>query len=77
MSEWQPIETAPKDGTNIFVCAPGYTWPEVVRYEIYDEETALEVGDDGFWRYADDVFADLADVDIDSLTHWRSIEMPQ
>lgn len=77
MSEWQDISTAPKDGTKFFLWAPGYEWPEVIYWEEYpDDEAIQEAGDDGFWRYADDLFADVADVDIDDATHWMPLPKP-
>ena len=75
-ADWQPIETAPKDGTNILGIAPGYDWPEVVRYEEYDPDCAEEAGEPGFWRYSDDLSADVAELEISELTHWRPLPAP-
>ena len=48
--KWQPIETAPKDGTEILACwdapTPEYKTRGVVRWEIYNA-----VGD-GYWATA-------------------------
>lgn len=73
---WQPIETAPKDGTNIQVWAEGYEWPEVVRYELYDPEDAEEIGMPGYWRYSEEMLADVANVEDEAVTHWRSLPPP-
>jgi len=77
MSEWQPIETAPKDGTVIMVWAKGYTWPEVVLYEKYMPEDAEEIGEPGYWRNAEDLLAEVTDdISADEWTHWMPIPPP-
>lgn len=42
MSEWQPIETAPKDGTWVLGWAPGWTvvtmaWCDIPLYPVSDK----------------------------------------
>jgi hypothetical protein len=75
--QWQPIETAPKDGTDILVWAVGYRWPEVVRYVLYnDPAIEEEAGEPGFWRYSDDVFADVCEIEEGEFTHWMPIPSP-
>lgn len=70
------MSAAPKDGTNIQVFAGGYDWPDVIRYELYDEDVAEEIGDDGYWRYSEDLLAEVAEVEFGTLTHWASIVLP-
>jgi hypothetical protein len=31
--KWEPIETAPKDGTNVFLYVPGAVFPQVGRWD--------------------------------------------
>jgi hypothetical protein len=73
---WQPFETAPMNEQKILATAIGYEWPEVIFYQIFDEDTAKEVGEPGFWRYADDLFADVADIEYGQFTHWRPLPAP-
>jgi hypothetical protein len=70
------MSAAPKDGTNILVFAEGFDWPEVIRYEQYGEEYAEEIGEDGFWRYSEDLLADVAEIEFGTLTHWAPITLP-
>lgn len=67
---WRPIETAPKDGTAFMVWAGGYEWPEVVRWEAYSAEDAEEIGEPGYWTYAESLMADATD-DCGSK-HWTA-----
>jgi hypothetical protein len=77
MMEWQPIETAPKDGTVIHVWADGFEWPETVRWEFYDENTAKEIGEDGYWSYAEGMLAEYTDgCEPETWTHWRPLPEP-
>lgn len=77
MTTWQPIETAPKDGTVIFVHAPKYEWPEAVLYEEYDEDTARSLGEAGFWRYAETTMAEICtDAGEERWTHWMPLPPP-
>lgn len=69
---WQPIETAPKDGTPILVWADGYEWPEVIRWYAYDPEDAAEIGELGYWHYAEETLAESYDW-LHEVTHWRPL----
>lgn len=74
---WRPIETAPKDGAPILVWADGYEWPETVRFELYDTDDAEEVGEPGYWRFADTLLADVTDsAGEEDWTHWRPLPPP-
>lgn len=74
LSGWQDISTAPKDGTRFHVWADGYEWPETVLWELYDEETAEEIGEVGYWTYAETLMSDAADdCGQDDWTHWRPL----
>lgn len=75
--EWLPIESAPKDGANIFVWSPGYQWPEVVRYERYADDDAEEIGEEGYWTYSEQLLADATDSPgPEDWTHWMPLPTP-
>jgi len=64
MTEWQPIETAPKDGRRILVYAE--TWPEIAVAEWRDKGITLEG-----WR-----LHPFNDIDPEPLTHWMPLPEP-
>lgn len=47
-TEWRPIETAPKDGTHIACCAPGWDYVEVRRWVNYERDSETL----SFWAIA-------------------------
>jgi hypothetical protein len=79
MSEWQPIETAPKDGTNVFVCVPtDSSFPTAAFYltSAYCEE---EYGDPDYmeegWYWAPGYPSDFHEYPINP-THWMPMPAP-
>lgn len=71
---WRDIESAPKDGTKFMVWADGFEWPEVVFWQDYDPEDAEEIGEPGYWRYAEDLLDDATDsCEPDQWTHWMPL----
>lgn len=73
LTEWQPIETAPKDGTRILACADyviGEQWgahahPQTVRWETYYPNAPGK----GLWR-------DKNGHKQMHLTHWTPLPKP-
>ncbi len=72
MSEWQPIETAPKDGSEILVgymhidtlCVHNAFWLD------YDEECPNETG---WWTYS---YSEVSRTKLDGIyspTHWMKL----
>lgn len=60
---WQPIETAPKDGTRFLVCRePGDSDLEIVEWATHRPEGGWYNGD---WTY-----------ELDSFTHWMPLPDP-
>ena len=70
MSEWQPIETAPKDGTTILVNDTTGTCPwAAARYSAFHEWSG--------WAYDDDILQDACP-NGPQPTHWFDVpEAPQ
>lgn len=68
MSDWQPIETAPKDGRHILVNDP-FQLPRVVAAKwVEGEGYALFV-------YADEVLQDIC-AEGPQCTHWMPLPEP-
>jgi hypothetical protein len=66
MNDWQPIETAPKDGTTVIVYDPAYAQPVVPG--AWDSEEEAEGGQT--WRASD------AEWDRLNPTHWMPLPAP-
>jgi len=69
--EWQPRETAPKDGTTILVWEPN-ALPNVVAALWH-----LEPDDEEYegWVYADETMSDIVP-DGPEFTHWMPLPPP-
>lgn len=72
--EWQPIETAPKDGTAILLweqysAAPFVGWwvPSCQEWTVSKEHVSAEGGWDG---------ANVVDLLVAPITHWMPLPKP-
>ena len=69
MSEWQPIETAPRDGTEIIARMGTATPPycESMYFVPFDDDES-----DGMWHWTQDGDAPA----INKPTHWMPLPSP-
>ena len=76
---WQPIDTAPKDGTRILlfsgrdgVCLGRWVEMKCKRWELVDECTQKAVGEDDYsmWGGSD---GDGGEISSATLTHWMPL----
>lgn len=74
MSEWQPIDTAPKDGTVFFGFDPEDRYPQPMKWEEYEPQYAEEQEEPGYWTYAEALIADV--VGEAKPTHWMPLPPP-
>jgi hypothetical protein len=69
MSEWQPIESAPRDACVILLCVPGAFGTQWVGAGWYDENH------DGWWE-VNTHYSDAQDGQIHNPTHWMLFPPP-
>ncbi len=67
MTDWQPIETAPRDGTKIIAWRPAVGVADTMYYAEYEGLTG------GAWHWADD--GDAPHVERQP-THWMPLPPP-
>jgi hypothetical protein len=70
MNEWQPIETAPKDGTYVLTVVAGYV-PCVYRWHEYNG--VAKFGPDAEDFAEEDHFIKMWDEVLYSPTHWMPL----
>jgi hypothetical protein len=69
VSQWQPIETAPKDGSMIVVFSPEFYEAELEPLDQMDWFCVVR-WNDGEWRYAGGEYT------FDNVTHWMPLPDP-
>jgi hypothetical protein len=74
MSNWQPIETAPKDGTVVLLFSPDADGPQIIlaqwrEYVDADDPTNKL---SAWYDYWDE---DAPEIEV-GLTHWHSVPEP-
>ncbi len=67
MSEWQPIETAPRDGTHVIVA-----YDEIVGEARFDDEGGPHAG----WYWTDQHWTDAVGGEAFYPTHWQPLPEP-
>ena len=67
--EWQPIETAPKDGTEIRVAVEWFTLSDGSKVKVVSQTLIYWISDFG-WH------CNLLDIDDVTITHWQPLTRP-
>jgi hypothetical protein len=79
MNDWQPIETAPRDGSRVLCWGPSWDWPGFLRWFDAHPRSGLPSWEDASeydQSYYYNVFTDLPGSGKDTPTHWFPIPAP-
>ena len=72
---WQPIETAPKDGTDILICRVGETEIEITQWCSYKNSHFVELSN-GDFRKVNDEPTEFWNGNGHRATHWHPLPSP-
>lgn len=75
MSEWQPIETAPKDRRRIVAFVPDELGDHQIQIAEFDDDYA-SLSSAPFWRYNGDGFASGRYSRAHQPSHWMPLPEP-
>ena len=75
--QWQPIETAPKDGTRVLVCADIWMWDRTIDKEVTAPQTLIAEWRDREWA-VDDWNYDCCGCSPETVkpAHWMPLPEP-
>ncbi len=78
MSAWQPIETAPKDGTWFLICraSEGFDSYEVGRYDPLMHDHYEPVGGGLYRKVQDQIYDWRGFSNFPRATHWMPLPSP-
>ena len=80
MNEWQPIETAPRDGSYFVTANFSEPFPEDGEYEISHYRpmnwTTYEPADGGLFRKVEQVLTEFRSDNFHRATHWMPLPEP-
>lgn len=78
MNEWQPIETAPRDGTWFIICrnSEGFESYEIGRYEPMLWDKYIPVDSNLFRKEKEQIFDWSGFNNMHRATHWMPLPEP-
>ena len=74
--QWQPIETAPKDGTEIFIYRYGWPWAPVAKWTDYPGNPVLDENEQDTWMCGWLFDESFTPGNEDGFLGWSDDEMP-
>ena len=76
---WRSMDSAPRDGTPFLAAVEWDGFPIALRWYAYDAETSAELGECGYFHYADESLCDLDPDAVQSFNEgfvWQPLPLP-